>query len=107
MSVHGPLLCCGAWQAPPWILGPLLLAHLAAGAGLGVVYFRGLRWNARLFVQGGALNGSLALMAGRVLLLVGLLTLAALEGAAPLLAMALGVFIGRFAVMRRTRSGAP
>ena len=107
MTAHGPWLCCGAWQAPAWILGPVLLAHLAAGVGVGVVYFRGLRWNARLFVQGGALGGSLALMAGRALLLTGFLTLAALEGAAPLLAMALGVFIGRFAVMRQARSGAP
>jgi N-ATPase, AtpR subunit len=107
MSVHGVVLCCGAWQAPAWALGPILLAHVAAGAGLGVVYFRGLRWNARLLLQGGALRGSLALMAGRALLLTGLLTLAALEGAAPLLAMALGVFIGRFVVMRKTRSGAP
>jgi hypothetical protein len=90
-----------------WILGPILLAHLVAGVGLGVVYFRGLRWNVRLFVRGRALGGSLALMAARSVLMIGLLTLAALEGAAPLLAVALGVLIGRFAVMRRATGAAP
>ena len=46
-------------------------------------------------------------MIGRFALLGGLLTLASLEGALPLLAMALGVFIARFAVMRRIREAAP
>ena len=55
----------------------------------------------------GALATTIALMIGRFALLGGLLTLASLEGALPLLAMALGVLIARFAVMRRVREAAP
>ena len=40
-------------------------------------------------------------MIGRFALLGGLLTLASLEGAPPLLAMALGVLVARVVVMRR------
>jgi hypothetical protein len=44
---------------------------------------------------------TIALMVGRFALLGGLLTMASLEGALPLLAMALGVLVARFVVMRR------
>jgi hypothetical protein len=43
-------------------------------------------------------------MVGRFALLGGLLTVASLQGAMPLLTMALGVFIARFAVTRRART---
>ena len=46
-------------------------------------------------------------MIGRFVLLGGLLALASLEGALPLLMMALGVLIGRAIVMRNTREAAP
>ena len=78
-----------------------LSAHLIAGILLGLVYFRGLWWNARLFTAGGHAPTAILLMVGRIALLGGLLTLASLEGAAPLLAMALGVLIARALVMRR------
>ena len=42
-------------------------------------------------------------MISRFALLGGLLTLASLEGASPLLVMTLGVLIARFMVMRRVR----
>ena len=48
---------------------------------------------------------TIALMIGRFVLLGGLLTLASLEGALPLLMMALGMFIARFAVMTRGPGG--
>ena len=54
-----------------------------------------------------ALTTTVALMIGRFALLGGLLTLASLEGALPLLVMALGVLIARSAVMRRVREAAP
>ena len=85
----------------------ILAAHLAAGAGVGVLFFRGLWWNTRLMVGGGPVSTALALMLGRFLLLSGLLTLAALEGAAPLLVTALGVFVGRFFVLRALGKGEP
>ena len=82
-------------------------AHLAAGIVLGVLYFRSLWWNARRFTGGGRATTTIALMIGRFALLGGLLTLASLEGALPLLVMALGVLIARSVVMRRVREAAP
>ncbi|MDB5362140.1 MAG: hypothetical protein JWO51_3437 [Rhodospirillales bacterium] len=78
-----------------------LAAHLVAGILLGLLYFGGLWWNARLFAAGGHATTSILLMVGRIALLGGLLTLASLEGAGPLLVMALGVLIARAVVMRR------
>ena len=86
-----------------WTLWLVLAAHLAAGGVLGVVYFRALWWNVRLFAQGGRVTTAIALAMGRFVLLGGLLGLASLEGALPLLAMALGVLIARSAVLRRFR----
>jgi hypothetical protein len=84
-----------------------LAAHLVAGAGVGVLFFRGLWWNARLIVDRGPVSTSVALIVGRFLLIGALLTRAALEGAAPLLVTALGVLIGRFFVMRAIGKGEP
>lgn len=81
--------------------------HLAAGIGLGVLYFSSLWWNARLFARGGGLSMTFALMAGRFALLGGALMLVSLEGAGPLLMTALGILVARFAVMRRVRQAAP
>jgi F1F0 ATPase subunit 2 len=92
---------------PPWALYLSLAAHLAAGIALGVFYFRSLWWNARRFAGGGRAITVVALMIGRFALLGGLLTLASLEGALPLLMMALGVLIARPVVMRRVREAAP
>jgi hypothetical protein len=64
-------------------------AHLTAGIVLGFLYFRSLWWNTCRFTGG-----------GRV-------TLASLEGALPLLMMALGVLIARSVVVRRVREAAP
>jgi len=84
-----------------------LSAHLIAGILLGLVYFRGLWWNARLFTAGGHARTAILLMVGRIALLGGLLTLASLEGAGPLLVMALGVLIARAVVMRRLPATGP
>ncbi len=90
-----------------WAMALSLVLHLAAGLGLGLLYFRGVWWNARLFASGGRVTTAIALGLGRFILLGGLLALAALEGALPLLAMALGVLIARPMVMRRVREAAP
>ena len=79
-------------------------AHFGAGIVAGLLYFHGLSWNARLFAKDGRTAASIALMITRIGLLAGLLTCASLEGAMPLLMMALGVFVGRFVVMRRVRA---
>ena len=88
---------------PPWALYLSLAAHLAAGIALGVFYFRSLWWNARRFAAGGRAITAAALMIVRFALLGGLLTLASLEGAPPLLMMALGVLTARPVVIRRVR----
>jgi hypothetical protein len=78
-----------------------LVAHFATGIGLGILYFRILWWNARLLASGGHLATSLALLLGRFALVGSFLTLASLEGALPLLALALGILGARFGVMHR------
>lgn len=78
----------------------------ASGIVAGTLYFVGLWWNARLFARGGGWLSILMLL-GRVAALACALTLAARQGAMPLLVMALGVFIARFAVMRGLRAAAP
>jgi F1F0 ATPase subunit 2 len=92
---------------PVWAMLLSLSAHLTAGIVLGVLYFRGLWWSARRFTGGGRAATTIALMLGRFALLGGLLTLASLEGALPLLVMTLGVLIARSAVVRRVREVAP
>jgi hypothetical protein len=80
--------------------------HLAAGIGLGTLYFRAVWWNARQFALGGRLATTICLTVGRFVLLGAALLLTSLEGALPLLMMALGVLIARFGVMRRLREAA-
>ena len=82
----------------------MIVLWCCAGIAGGIAYFSGLWWNAWLFAQGARTGTTILLMAGRFALLGGLLTLASLQGAAPLLAMALGVMIGRFVVMRTVRT---
>lgn len=82
-------------------------AHLAAGIALGVLYLGSLWWSARLFAHAGRLRTTFALMAGRFALLGGALMLVSLEGAGPLLMMALGIFVARFGVMRWVGQAAP
>ena len=97
-----------SFNALPGWAAPLDLAiHLAAGIALGVLYFRGLWWNVRRLTGDGRVTTAVALMIGRFVLLGCLLALASLEGALPLLMMALGVLIGRAIVMRSTREAAP
>jgi F1F0 ATPase subunit 2 len=92
---------------PAWVMVLGLFVHFAAGIMIGVLYFRTLWWNTRQFALGGRATTMIALMIGRFVVLGGVLAFASLEGAVPLLAMALGILIARFAVMRRVRAVAP
>jgi F1F0 ATPase subunit 2 len=78
----------------------LLPLHFFAGVVAGVVFFRALRWGARLLVEGGPVSTVFALTLGRFLLVGALLFLAARQGAGPLMAASVGIFVGRFFVMR-------
>ncbi len=92
---------------PVWAEIISLVTHLGAGIVLGILYFRGLWWSVRRFAHGGNLVATIALMIGRFVLLGGLMTLASLEGALPLLVLALGVLVARSAVMRRVGEVTP
>ena len=76
---------------------------LAGGAVGGLIYFRMVRQSAGMLLSGrrGAplLGGALVLL--RMAGIGGGLFLAAMQGAGPLLAAALGLLLGRHAVMRR------
>ncbi|WP_150497280.1 ATP synthase subunit I [Roseibium aquae] len=78
----------------PWLVGGVLI---------GLIYFRMVRQSADLMLsgrRGGPLFG-VALVLLRMAGLGGVLIVAAIQGAGPLLAAALGLLIGRLAVMRR------
>ena len=92
---------------PAWAMALSLGAHLALGLGLGLFHFRTLLWGTSRFAAGGSTLATVALIIGRFVLLSGVLTLASLEGAAPLLVTALGVLAARRAVMRRVRMAVP
>lgn len=79
------------------------IASFIVGVVAGALFFGGLWWNARLFGTGGSTRTMILVMVGRYALLGGLLTLASLQGAMPLLLMAAGVLVARFLVMRRVR----
>jgi F1-F0 ATPase (N-ATPase) AtpR subunit len=92
---------------PAWAVLLRLAAHLGLGFALGILYFRSLWWAARRFTGRGRLVTTIALTIGRFALVGGVLTLASLEGALPLLIMALGMLVARFAVMNRLQEVAP
>jgi F1F0 ATPase subunit 2 len=81
--------------------------YFTAGVAAGTLYFVCLWWNARLFAERGGNWSTILLLLLRIVVLGCVLTLAARQGAAPLLLMALGVFIARFAVMRGLRAATP
>jgi len=92
---------------PAWGTCLSLAVHLAAGIVVGVIYFRSLWWNARRFTAGDRTATTIAVMIGRFVVLGVVLTLASLEGALPLLLMALGVVIARSIVMHQIREITP
>jgi F1F0 ATPase subunit 2 len=89
------------------IEGLSLALYGTAGVVAGTLYFVCVWWNARLLAARGGTWITILALLGRILVLGCALTLAARQGAAPLLVMTLGVFIARFAVMRGLRAAAP
>ncbi len=83
-----------------------LAAHAAAGALLGLAYFALLRAGTRRLARGDGVAQVLGLAALRLALVVAGLALATRAGALPLVATALGLLIGRAAVMRRAAGDA-
>jgi F1F0 ATPase subunit 2 len=87
-------------------LAASVVLHGAIGVGLGLFYFGRVWRDSRRIAGAERLSRILASMAVRFVVLGGLLTLASLEGAAPLLAAALGVLVGRTVVLRQIRAAA-
>ena len=82
---------------------PILALWLAGGGALGLIYFRLVRLSADLLLS--ARKGTpvlgVALVLVRLAGLGGVLVLAVMQGAGPLLAAGLGLLIGRWWMMRR------
>jgi hypothetical protein len=80
-----------------------LAAWGALGTGLGWLYFGALAWNLRLFLLDR--RKGLAVLVGliRFLALGAAFYAASRQGAGPLLAMAIGLPLGRAVVLRRAR----
>lgn len=85
------------------ILLPMLALHLAVGTGVGIVHFRAVAESAKALTGGGSVWWVIALIVGRLVLTGAVLAVAALEGAPQLIAVAAGLLVGRFIVMRRAR----
>jgi len=83
-----------------WILAPLLAAHLGVGLLAGILYFRALRRATEGFAKSRGAGSALLMGGGRFAGLGLVLFVAAQEGAAPLLCMAAGVMLARFAMLR-------
>jgi len=82
----------------------ILALWLVGGVLIGLIYFRMVRHSADLMLsgrQGGPVSG-LALALLRMAGVGGVLIIAAMQGAGPLLAAALGLLMGRFVMMRIT-----
>jgi F1F0 ATPase subunit 2 len=84
-----------------------LTAHLLAGIATGLLHVRTLWWNTRRFAQGGRAMATAALMVARFVMLGSVLLLASLDGALPLLAMALGTFGSRMLEIRKFQMVVP
>jgi F1F0 ATPase subunit 2 len=82
-------------------------AYLGGGMLLGLLYFYALWWNVRQIARRSSATLAISLAIGRFLLLGGLLFLASLEGAMPLLLVALGILAARAMVMRQFLRVAP
>jgi len=86
-----------------WPLFLTLPASLGGGVLLGLVYFRAVRMTADLIVSGRGPALTIALIAGRVLLLCASLFLTLQFGALALIAMLLGILAGRSMTLHRAR----
>ncbi|HME27772.1 MAG TPA: ATP synthase subunit I [Acetobacteraceae bacterium] len=75
----------------------------AAGVAVGLLHFLLLRWNTRLFITAGVPR-AIGIQALRLVVLAGVLLLAARFGAVPLLLTALGVMMARQIVVRRSQA---
>jgi len=83
-----------------WALAPWLAAHIGFGVLAGLLYFRALRRATDIFAGGGGAGGALLLGGARFAALGLVLFIAAREGAWPLLCMAAGVMLARYATLR-------
>lgn len=82
----------------------MIAAWLLAGLALGALHAASLWWATHRLLTSAPLAAAMGVLQLRLLLLAGGLTLAATQGAAPLLATTLGVGLARAAALRRARA---
>lgn len=74
-----------------------------AGLVFGLGYFRLVRWSVSQFTSGGRWLAPTVLTLGRIAAAVGLLALAAQQGAGPLLGAFIGFLLARTIALHRAR----
>ncbi|MGE0418781.1 MAG: ATP synthase subunit I [Acetobacteraceae bacterium] len=89
---------------PSWLFLLVLAVHAVIGVILGLLYFTHARHTAARLANDGRLTAILLPTAGRFVLLGLCLTVASLEGAAPLLVTATGILVARTWILRRTQA---
>lgn len=81
---------------------------LVLGLVVGGVYFSAMWRSAELFATGNRLPTAIALVAGRLALILAVLATVAIRGGAlPLLATGLGIAVARTVAVRRVKAMAP
>jgi len=97
------------WSITDWdwtmVLG--FTVYFCAGLALGRIYFHVLWRSTEMIVANGRMWMILVLTIGRLALIVGALIAVSLQGAAPLLATALGIGLARSWTLRVTSEEAP
>lgn len=83
-----------------------IILFTGLGAGAGAVHFLAIGRDADLLVRGGRALAAVGLRAGRMLLTIGLLVVAARQGWPMLLGALLGFMAARHTVLRRWRPAA-
>lgn len=91
------------YALPTWAMAVSLALHLAAGTGIGILYFHGVWRTTQRLASGNGIIRTIGLTLGRFAALGGVLFVVSLEGAPPLLVTALGVLIARAIVIRQTK----
>ena len=85
----------------PSVMAFRLCVSFVAEIAAGLLYFRSIWWSASRLARRGRASVTAVLIVGRFALLGAVLIFASLQGAPPLLAMALGVLVARPLIMRK------
>jgi hypothetical protein len=85
----------------------LIIASFPIGVVLGIAYFHAVRRSAEVIVTGKRAGLALALIGGRVVVMIVALVGLLQFGAWPLVSAAAGIYVGRGLVLRASKREAP